>query len=286
MPRRRPRPLMAGRATHINPALCNPAAIERALEDVLPRVQKPARYTGGEFNSVAKDWRAPGPHGRPRVSLALVYPDVYDIGMSNLGIQILYEIVNRDDRFLCERAFAPWVDMEAELRRCGLPLYSLETRHPLAGFDVIGFSLAYELDYTNCLNVLNLAGVPLLTRERGPDDPIILAGGSNTTNPEPLADFVDLCLIGEGEEAIVELLEVYDKLRPAYGAGDAVVARGLVPRPDPAAFLRAAGAIEGVYVPSFYEAEYRPDGTLADLHVAPGAPAAATLPIKKRVADL
>jgi radical SAM family uncharacterized protein len=128
--------------------------------------------------------------------------------------------------------------------------------------------------------------MPLLSRERGPDDPIILAGGSNTTNPEPLADFVDLCLIGEGEEAIVELLALYDKLRPAHGTDDAAVARGLVPRPERAAFLRAAAEIEGVYVPSFYEAEYHPDGTLAGLHVAPGAPAAASLPIKKRVADL
>jgi radical SAM family uncharacterized protein len=254
--------------------LTSPDAIQRALDEILPRVQKPARYTGGEFNSVAKEWDQPRPDGRRRVTLALIYPDIYDIGMSNLGIQILYEIVNRDERFLCERAFAPWVDMEAQLRRIGLPLYSLETKHPLRDFDILGFSLAYELDYTNVLNVLNLAGIPLRAAERGPDDPIILAGGSNTTNPEPLADFVDLCLIGEGEEAIIELLETYDRVR------------GHAPRADRQAFLRAAAAIRGVYVPSFYRVDYNDDGTIADISPAPGAPAAATLPIKKQVADL
>ena len=147
--------------------------------------------------------------------------------MSNLGLQILYEIVNRDERFLCERAFAPWTDMEAELRRYGTPLYGLETKHPLGDFDLLGFSLAYELDYSNVLNILDLAGVPLLASERGADDPIVLAGGSNTTNPEPLADFVDLFLIGEGEEAITELLETYDGLR---GAGRRAPAGGLPAR--------------------------------------------------------
>ncbi|MGH2355836.1 MAG: TIGR03960 family B12-binding radical SAM protein, partial [Chloroflexota bacterium] len=255
-------------------ALFEPAAIERALEDILPRVQKPARYTGGEFNSVAKDWRQPRAEGRRRVSLALIYPDIYDVGMSNLGVQILYEIVNRDERFLCERGFAPWVDLEAQLRRYSLPLYSLETKHPLCEFDVLGFSLAYELDYTNLLNVLNLAGVPLLACERGPDDPIVLAGGSNTVNPEPLADFVDLCLIGEGEEAITELLERYDRLR-----GD----RRRADRMD---FLREAASIGGVYVPSFYDVQYHHDGTIAAVQPRPGAPSAAALPIQKRVADL
>jgi len=254
------------------PQMMAPHEVERVLDDLLPRVQKPARYTGGEFNSVAKDWAARRPDGRPRVSLALIYPDIYDIGMSNLGIQILYEIVNRDDRFLCERAFAPWVDMEAQLRRARLPLFSLETKHPLRDFDLLGFSLAYELDYTNLLNILNLAGVPLLAAERGPDDPIVLAGGSNTTNPEPLADFVDLFFIGEGEEGIIELLELYDRLR------------GERRRPDRQAFLRAAAhEVAGVYVPSFYTVEYHDDGTLAGIRPQPGAPA---LPIKKRVVDL
>jgi radical SAM family uncharacterized protein len=249
----------------------SPKAIERVLAEILPRVQKPARYTGGELNSVVKPWTERRADGRPRVSLALIYPDLYDIGMSNLGLQILYEIVNRDRRFLCERAFAPWTDMEAELRRYGTPLYGLETKHPLRDFDLLGFSLAYELCYSNVLNILDLAGVPLLASERGADDPIVLAGGSNTTNPEPLADFVDLFLIGEGEEAITELLETYDGLR---GAGR---------RAPREAFLRAAAGIEGVYVPSLYSVQYRPDGTVGAVVPLSGAPA---LPVKKRVADM
>jgi radical SAM family uncharacterized protein len=258
----------------INPAFEPPATIERALDDILPLVQKPARYSGGEFNSVVKDWSARRPDGRTRVALALIYPDIYDIGTSNIGLQILYEIVNRDDRFLCERAFAPWVDMEAQLRRHGLPLYGLETKHPLRDFDVIGFSLAYELDYTNVLNILDLSGIPLLASQRGPDDPIILGGGSNATNPEPMSNFFDLYLIGEGEEAITELLELYDRLRGDHR------------RPDRHAFLRETAAIEGVYVPSFYTVDYHPDGTLAGIRPVDGAPAAAGLPIKKRVIDM
>jgi radical SAM family uncharacterized protein len=254
-----------------DPAPYDPAALERALDEILPRVQKPARYTGGELNSVVKPWDERRSDGRSRVSLALIYPDIYDIGTSNLGVQILYEIVNGDDRFRCERAFAPWVDMEAQLRRYGLPLFSLETRHPLRDFDLLGFSLAYELDYTNVLNVLNLAGVALKARDRGPHDPLVIAGGSNTTNPEPLADFVDLALIGEGEEAITELLETYDRLR------------GNRRRPDRTAFLLAAASIEGVYVPSLYDVRYHPDGRVAAVVPLAGAPA---LPLKKRVADM
>jgi radical SAM family uncharacterized protein len=249
----------------------SPEAIERVLAEILPRVQKPARYTGGELNSVVKPWSERRADGRTRVSLALIYPDIYDIGMSNLGVQILYEIVNRDERFLCERSFAPWTDMEAELRRYRIPLFGLETKHALQDFDLLGFSLAYELGYSNVLNVLDLAGVPLLAGERGADDPLVLAGGSNTTNPEPLADFVDLFLIGEGEEAITELLETYDRLRGPHK------------RAPREAFLRAAAGIEGVYVPSFYGVQYRPDGTVGAVVPLPGAPA---LPVKKRVADM
>jgi len=258
----------------IDPQLTNPDAIRRALDEILPLVQKPARYCGGELNSVAKEWSERGPDGRTRVSLALVYPDIYDIGTSNLGIQILYEIVNRDDRFLCERAFAPWTDMEAQIRRFSLPLYGLETKQPLRDFDVVGFSLAYELDYTNVLNVLDLAGVPLLAAERGDDDPLIIAGGSNTTNPEPMTDFIDLFLIGEGEESITELLTLYDELR------------GERRRPHRNEFLRAAATIPGAYVPSFYQAAYNADGTLSGIRPTEGAPELAALPIKKRVADM
>ncbi len=251
-----------------------PETVERALAEILPRVQKPARYTGGEFNAHAKRWGQRRPDGRRRVALAVIYPDLYDIGMSNLGLQILYEIVNRDDRFLCERAFSPWVDMEAELRRYGLPLYGLETKHPLRDFDVLGFSLAYELDYTNVLNVLDLAGIPLLADDRTAEHPIVLAGGSNTTNPEPLADFVDLCLIGEGEEAITELLELYDRLR------------GDERRPVREHFLRAAADIPGVYVPSLYTVQYHDDGTIAAVSLQAGVAPLPPLPIRKRVVDL
>jgi hypothetical protein len=138
--------------------------ISRMIDTFLPRVQKPARYTGGEFNSNPKDWDAPGPGGRARVHLGIAFPDIYDIGMSNLGMQVLYEVVNRDDRFIAERVFAPWFDMEAELRRSSVPLFGLETRHALGQFDVFGFSLAYELDYTNVLNMLNLAHIFLCGR--------------------------------------------------------------------------------------------------------------------------
>ena len=258
----------------IDTTLTTSEAIQGALDDILPRVQKPGRYTGGELNSVVKDWRALGADGRRRVALALIYPDIYDVGTSNLGIQILYEIVNSDDRFICERAFAPWVDMEAQLRRSGLPLYGLESNRPLRDFDVVGFSLAYELDYTNVLNVLDLAGIPLRAADRGPLDPVVIGGGSNATNPEPMSDFFDLYLIGEGEESLVELLELYDALR------------GGAARPDRGSFLRAAAAIDGAYVPSFYAVEYQPDGTVSRIAPTATAPAKASLPIKKRVADL
>ena len=258
----------------IDPRLTSPAAIRHALDEILPLVQKPARYTGGEVNSVVKDPTARRPDGRVPVSVALIYPDIYDVGTSNLGIQILYEIVNADDRYVCERAFAPWVDMEAQLRRYGLPLFGLESNRPLRDFDVVGFSLAYELDYTNVLNVLDLAGIPLRAADRRPDDPIVIAGGSNATNPEPMSDFFDLYLIGEGEESLTDLLALYDRLR------------GDDRRPNRAQLLVEAASIEGAYVPSFYETTYNTDGTVAAIRPTAGAPASATLPIKKRVADM
>ncbi|MGI8423667.1 MAG: TIGR03960 family B12-binding radical SAM protein [Chloroflexota bacterium] len=258
----------------IDPSLITRDAVTRALDDILPLVQKPARYTGGEVNSIVKDWNGARPDGRALVSLALIYPDIYDIGTSNLGIQILYEIVNGDERFVCERAYAPWVDMEAQLRRYGLPLYGLESRRPLRDFDVLGFSLAYELDYTNVLNVLDLSAIPLVATDRGPDNPLVIAGGSNATNPEPMSDFIDLFLIGEGEDAITELLALYDRLR-----GDSM-------RPDRRQLLREAAGIAGAYVPSSYTVTYGPMGTLARIRPRSDAPQTAALPIKKRVADM
>lgn len=245
----------------------------RALVDrLLPRVQKPARYAGGEVNASPKDWRATAADGRRRVRLALAFPDVYDIGMSNLGMQILYEVVNRDDRFLAERAFAPWLDMEAELRRARLPLFGLETRHGLGDFDVIGFTLPYELDHANVLNMLNLAGIPVRACDRGPNHPIIIAGGSTTTNPEPMADFIDAFLIGEGEEALPAFLALFRDLQDS----DA--------RPPRQHLLRAAAAvIPGCYVPALYAPRYASDGSYVGLDPLPGAP---SLPVRKAVVDL
>lgn len=242
------------------------------VDRVLPRVQKPGRYSGGEFNATPKAWDAPGPDGRPRVRLALAFPDIYDIGMSNLGMQVLYESVNRDDRFLAERAFAPWIDMEAEMRRARLPLFGLETRHALGDFDVIGFTLPYELDHANVLNMLNLAGIPVRARDRGHGHPLVIAGGSTTTNPEPMADFIDAFLIGEGEEALPAFLALFHN----HHIGGARATRD--------EFLRAAAAaIPGCYVPSLYAPRYDEHGAYAGIDALPGAPA---LPIRKAVVDL
>jgi radical SAM family uncharacterized protein len=219
-----------------------PDTISRGLDRVLPFVQKPARYTGGEYNSIVKPWDSVA------YRVALVFPDVYDLGMSNLGLAILYDIVNRQPDMLAERAYTPWVDMLAAMQREGLPLYSLESRRPLAEFDVLGFSLPYEQLYTNVLTTLDLAGIPLRAADRV-NDPLIIAGGSACLNPEPMHAFFDAFFIGEGEEAIIEITRTWTDAR-----------RDGLSRRD--ALLRLA-AIEGVYVPSLYEATYNADGTLA-----------------------
>ena len=172
------------------------------IEQLLARVTKPGRYTGGEWNSVTKDWDA------ATVRVALAYPDAYDIGMSNMGLGILYDLLNAHDDVLCERAFAPWPDMEAEMRREGAPLWSLETHHALRDFDLLGFTLQYELTYTNILNMLDLSGIAPRSRDRREDDPIVIAGGSCAFNPEPLAPFIDAFVLGEGEDAIGELADL------------------------------------------------------------------------------
>lgn len=220
-----------------------PQEIGRRLERALPTVQKPARYTGGEYNSIVKPWDA------IPYRLALVFPDIYDLGMSNLGLAILYDLVNRHPDMLAERAYTPWVDMIAAMRREGIPLYSLETRHPLTDFDVIGFSLPYEQLYTNVLTTLDLAGIPLRAAERGDDVPLILAGGSACLNPEPMHAFFDAFFFGEGEEAITEIVRTWTDARRA----------GLSRRQ---ALIRLAG-IEGIYVPALYAVHYHPDGTIA-----------------------
>ena len=220
-------------------------SIEESLDRILPQVEKPARYTGGEYNSVVKDWEA------TPFRAVLAFPDIYELGMSNLGLAILYDILNRRPDVLAERVYTPWPDMEAQLRAAGVPLYSLETKHPLSDFDLIGFSLPYEQVYTNVLTMLDLGGVPLLASERDERHPIVIAGGHATYNPDPMADFVDAFVIGEGEEVIVEIVETIQNLKSLSN---------LKWRVD---VLRRLAEIPGVYVPRFYDVEYNADGTLA-----------------------
>ncbi|MCL5961473.1 MAG: TIGR03960 family B12-binding radical SAM protein [Chloroflexi bacterium] len=223
------------------------------LDRILPKVAKPARYTGGEWNSIVKTWDS------DRVKVALVYPDVYEVGMSNLGLQVLYDLLNQRADILAERCYAPWLDMEREMRQEDLPLFSLESRRPLREFDIVGFSLSHELVYTNVLNMLDLAGIPIPAAERDESHPLIIAGGSGCFNPEPMADFFDLFVVGEGEEVLPELV---DEFKTSHGRAD---------------FLRRAAHIPGVYVPGLYEVRYNADGTLAGtLPAVEGAPATIT----------
>jgi len=226
---------------------------------ILPTVQKPGRYTGGELNQVVKDW------GTVQTKVALVFPDLYDLGMSNLGLAIIYDLINQRPDALAERAFAPWTDMEAAMRARGVPLYSLETKHPLTDFDIVGFSLPYETLYTSTLNLLDLAGIPLFSSQRGEEHPLIIAGGHATFNPEPMHAFIDAFVIGEGEDVIQEIIDCVQAYKP---------------QGDREAMLRALAQIQGVYVPSLYRAEYHPDGTFARIEkLVPEAP----LPIIKRI---
>ena len=230
--------------------------MNRSLERILPRVQKPARYTGGEYNAVVKDRR------KVEVRYALCFPDTYEIGMSNLGVRILYGVMNNLPWCWCERVFAPWGDMEEEMRAEGLPLYGLESGDSIADFDLIGFSLGYEMAYTNVLNMLDLAGLPVRAEERHALSPIIVAGGTCAFNPEPLAPFVDIFSLGEGEDVSVELLELY---RKAKGEGW-----------EKEEFLQAAAQIPGLYVPSLYDISYHADGTVAAITPRDGAPEVVT----------
>ena len=217
--------------------------MEKRLERILPRVQKPARYVGGEYNQVVKD------KAQVDVRFAFCFPDTYEIGMSNLGMRILYGVMNNIDGVWCERVFAPWPDMEEELRRAQIPLYALESGDAVREFDILGFSLGYEMAFSNVLNVLDLAGIPLHASERTALTPLIMAGGTACFNAEPLAEFIDLFSLGEGEDVTVEIIELY---RRAKREGW-----------DKPRFLRAAARIEGVYVPSLYDVSYHADGTVA-----------------------
>jgi len=235
--------------------MLTPEQIENKLERLLPTVEKPGRYTGGELNSVVKDW------GEIRTHVCLAFPDIYDLGMSNLGVGILYDILNQRPDVLAERAYCPWSDMEAVMRREGIPHYSLETKHPLSAFDVIGISLPYEQLYSNLLNFLDLGGLPLLTVDRGPDHPLVIAGGHATYNLEPVADFVDAFVIGEGEDVIVDIVTTYQKWKDE-GSHDKLT------------LLKQLAKIWGVYVPALYEVIYNEDGTIAaTTPTVPEAPA-------------
>ena len=249
--------------------MLKPTQIQARLERVLPTVQKPGRYTGGELNQVVKDWET------TPVRVALVFPDLYDLGMSNLGIAILYDIINRREDALAERVFAPWPDMEAALRKNEIPLYSLETQHALADFDIIGITLPYETLYTSTLNILDLGGVPLFSAERGPNDPLVIAGGHATFNPEPMHAFLDAFVIGEGEEVIEEIIEAAKAQKAA--SPQAKLRSDWRDRPS---LLRTLSNLWGVYVPSLYQAHYHEDGTFKQIEKLEQA---APQPVIKRI---
>lgn len=232
------------------------------LEPLLLKVQKPIRYVGGEFNSVVKDKK------NIRTRMALCFPDNYEIGMSHLGLKILYSLINTREDCWAERVYAPWPDMEALMRENHIPLYGLESLDPLREFDFLGFSLQYELSYTNILNMLDLAGIDPLAENRTNDDPVIFAGGPCAMNAEPLCDFFDCFQLGEGEEIMLEMIDLYQKHR-ASGKW------------DKKAFLKDAAQIPGMYVPSLYDVTYHEDGTIAAITPKDGAPATITKRIVK-----
>lgn len=234
---------------------------DKKLEQILRRVEKPARYIGGEVNIVRKD------PASVSVRLGFAFPDTYEIGMSYMGLQILYDILNRNEKIYCERVFAPATDMEQLMREEGLPLYTLETFTPVAELDLLGFTLQYEMSFTNILNMLQLGGIPLRAKERMEEDPqaerwpVVIAGGPCAYNPEPLADFIDAFLIGDGEELLEQVCEAYDQVAKAGSPG------------LKEAFLKKIAGMDGVYVPAFYEPEYNEDGTLRRMRALdPAAP--------------
>ncbi len=230
-------------------------ALKDAVFRVLPRVQTPAQYMGGELNAVTKD------HRQVRGKLCLCFPDAYTIGMSHHGLQVLYTIMNADPRWACERAFTPWLDFEGVLRRNKLPLYGLETFTPLSEFDLLGFSLQYEVSYTNVLTMLDLGSVPHYSADRKVTDPLVIAGGPGAQNPELLAPFVDLFVIGDGEESLPWVTEKWVELKErALRDGDTSFRR----RQEMIA--EVAGSVTWAYAPMFYEPEYHADGTIATVN--------------------
>lgn len=208
-------------------------------------VEKPGRYIGNEINMVKKDPE------KVDIRFAFCFPDVYEIGMSNLGLKILYHLLNEREDVYCERAFMPWVDMQKKMKKEGIKLFSLETFTELDRFDIIGFSLSYEMSYTNVLKMLELGGLPLESQKREKGMPIVIAGGPCTYNPEPLWEFIDVFVIGEGEEVILEIIDLYKRYKFSNMTKEE--------------FLHECAAIEGCYVPSLYNVEYNPDGTIKSI---------------------
>lgn len=211
-------------------------------DEILMKVDKPARYIGNEFNSVMKDT------SQVNIRFAMCFPDVYEIGMSHLGIQILYDMFNRMDDVWCERVYSPWPDLHEIMKQENIPLFGLESQEPIKDFDFVAMTLQYEMCYTNILQILDLAQIPLRSRDRAEGCPIVIAGGPCTYNPEPIADFFDIFYIGEGETQYGNLFELYKKAK----------ADGL----SREEFLHEAAKIEGLYVPALYEVEYNEDGTI------------------------
>ncbi len=213
------------------------------IEKILYSVEKPGRYVGGEHNQIVKDWDSVD------LRWCLIFPDIYDLGQANLGLAILYQILNAEESILAERSFAPWVDMEIELRKHYIPLFSLESKQDLRDFDILGFTLPYESIYTNVLNILDLAGIKVLAAERAENDPLVLGGGQACYNPEPMAEFFDAFVIGEGEEVVLEISQVYSNGKKAGKNKNEL--------------LLDLAKIPGVYIPSLYDVSYNPDGTIA-----------------------
>ena len=211
-------------------------------DEILLKIEKPARYIGNEVNSVIKDPE------KVDIRFAMCFPDVYEIGMSHLGIQILYDMLNRRDDIYCERVYSPWTDLDQIMRKEHIPLFALESQDPIKQFDFLGITIQYEMCYTNILQILDLSQIPILSKDRTEEDPIVIGGGPCAYNPEPLADFFDLFYIGEGETQYFTLIDLYKKMRQE--------------KKTRADFLRAAAQIPGIYVPSLYEASYDEKGML------------------------
>ena len=235
--------------------------MDKRLERILPRVQKPARYTGGEYNAVKKD------PAQVDTRIAFCFPDTYEIGMSNLGMRILYGVMNNMDGVWCQRVFAPWGDMEEEMRKAQIPLFALESGEAITNFDIVAFSVGYEMAFSSLLNMLDLAGIPLHSTDRTGLTPLVVAGGTAMYNPEPIADFVDIVSLGEGEDVTVELIELHRKARREGWSKEE--------------FLRRAARVPGLYVPSLYTVAYNPDGTVKEIVPRDGAPRV----VRKRIVE-